>query len=312
MKSTKSQIKHHRLGKNVFKQNIAFFLLSVPAIVWVICFHYLPMFGVVISFKDYNYTDGIFGSPWVGLKYFEYFFSSKDLSVIMRNTLSYQLFFLLTGQIAPVFIALCLYEVNKKSAKAYQTMMIMPHFISWVLVAYIVYALLSHETGIINSIVKSLGGETIMWYSEPKYWPVILILFNFWKDTGMSSVLYYATLCSIDSSLFEAAAIDGANRFKQIIHISIPAIIPTVCILMIMAVGGLISGDFGLFYQLPRNSGALYSVTDIMATYTYRLLQDGNLSYGSAVGLFQCVVGSALVLTANRIVKKINHENAMF
>lgn len=312
MKSTKSQIKHHRLGKNVFKQNIAFFLLSVPAIVWVICFHYLPMFGVVISFKDYNYADGIFGSPWVGLKYFEYFFSSKDVSVVMRNTLSYQLFFLLTGQIAPVFIALCLYEVNKKSAKAYQTMMIMPHFISWVLVAYIVYALLSHETGIINSIVKSLGGETIMWYSEPKYWPVILVIFHVWKSAGMSSVLYYATLCSIDSSLFEAAAIDGANRFKQIIHISIPGILPIVCVLMIMAVGGIMGGDFGLFYQLPRNSGALYSVTDIMATYTYRLLQDGNLSYGSAIGLFQSVVGSILVLTANKIVKKINPENAMF
>lgn len=312
MKSTKSQIKHREYGKNLFKRNIALFLLSVPAIVWVICFHYLPMFGVIIAFKDYNYADGILGSPWVGLRYFEYFFSSKDLSVVLRNTLSYQLFFLLTGQIGPVFVALCLYEVNKRSAKIYQTAMIMPNFISWVLVAYIVYALLSHETGIINSIIQNLGGEAIMWYSEPKYWPLILVFFNEWKSVGMSSVLYYATLCSIDSSLFEAAAIDGANRFKQIIHIAIPAIIPVVCVLMIMQIGGIMGGNFGLFYQLPRNSGALYSVTDVMPTYTYRLLQDGNLSYGSAVGLFQSVVGSILVLTANKIVKKVNPENAMF
>ena len=312
MKSTKSQIKHHRLGKNIFKQNVAFFLLSLPAIVWVICFNYLPMFGVVIAFKDYNYTDGIFGSPWAGFKYFKYFFSSNDVTVVMRNTLGYNLFYLFLNQLAPLFVALCLYEITRKSVKIYQTAMILPNFISWVLAAYIGYALLSQETGIINSIIKSVGGEAIQWYSEPKYWPAILTLFSLWKHTGMSSVLYYASLCAIDANLFEAASIDGANRFKQIIHISIPEILPVVCVLLIMAVGGIMGGDFGLFYQLPRNSGALYSVTDILPTYIYRLLQKGNLSYGSAVGLFQNLVGTVLLLVTNTTIKKISPENSMF
>lgn len=306
-----NKIKSNLANTSKIKQNVALSLLCLPGVIWVICFCYLPMFGVVVAFKDYNYIDGILHSPWVGFRYFKYFFTSNDAGVVIRNTLGYNLIFMFINQIAPLFVALCLYEM-KKSVKVYQTAMILPNFISWVLVAYIGYAFFSQDTGIINAAIKSLGGKGIQWYSEPKYWPAILVIFNLWKNTGMGSILYYASLCAIDASLFEAAEIDGAKRFKQIIYISLPEIAPVICILLIMSVGTIMGGDFGLFYQVPRNSGALYSVTDIIPTYIYRLLQNGNMSYGSAVGLFQNLVGAALLLVANFVIKKINPENALF
>lgn len=299
--------------RSKFRANIPLFLLALPGLIYMICFNYLPMFGVIVAFKDYNYLDGIFNSQWVGFKYFKYFFASNDLAYIMRNTLLYNIVFMFLKQLLCVVVAIFLYEITHKYfLKVYQTAIILPNFISWVLVAYIGYALFSNETGLINSVLKSLGKEGISWYSEPKYWPGILTFFEMWKGVGMGCIIYYAALMGVDESLFEAASIDGANRVQQIIKISLPTILPTVCIMLILAVGGIMGGDFGLFFQVPRNSGALYPVTNVISTYTYYLFRDGNFSQSAAIGLFQNVVGLILTLGTNAIVKKVNPENAMY
>ena len=212
-----------------------------------------------------------------------------------------------------MLVAILLYEITSKVAlKTYQTATLLPNFISWVLVAYIGFALLSHEQGIFNSILKQLGGKTVEWYAETKYWPAILTFFYMWKSVGMGSIMYYAALMSLDVSLFESATLDGANRFKQIIYITLPSLVPILSVMIILGIGGIMSGDFGLFFQLPRNSGPLYPVTDIIATYTYRGLSEGNLSQSSAVGLFQSACGLIMVLLTNTIIKKVSPENAMF
>ncbi|MBQ9965638.1 MAG: sugar ABC transporter permease [Clostridia bacterium] len=288
-------------------------LLGLPAIIYLFLFSYLPMFGVVIAFKDYNYIDGIWGSPWAGLEHFDYFFSSSDAARIIPNTIMYSLGFLFLKQILCIIVAILLYELsNRIYIKTYQTAILLPNFISWVLVAYIGFTLFSHQHGILNSIIESLGGARIEWYAEPKYWPAILTIFEMWKGVGMGCILYYAALMALDVSLFESAMLDGANRFQQIIHISIPSLMPTLIILLILGIGSIMGGDFGLFYQVPRNSGPLYPVTDIIATYTYRGLTSGNLSQSSAVGLFQSVCGMIMVITTNAITKKISPENSLF
>lgn len=302
------QIKKSTLLKKA-KYNLPLLMICMPALIYLFCFNYMPMFGVIIAFKDYNYFDGILGSDWVGFKYFEYFFTSNDAAITLRNTIGYNLVFLFLKQFLCVLVAILLYEISSGGlVKAYQTSILLPNFISWVLVAYIGYALFSSESGLINTLFSL----DISWYGTPKYWPYILTIFEMWKGVGMGCIIYYAALMGLDSSLFEAAAIDGANRFQQIIKISIPSIIPTICIMLILGVGGIMGGDFGLFYQVPRDSGALYEVTDVISTYTYRGLQNGNMSQTAAVGLFQSLVGLVLVLVTNGIVKKINNENAMF
>ena len=257
--------------------------------------------------------DGVFHSSWAGFKYFEYFFTSNDAFLVLRNTLLYNLAFIFLKQFLCVFVALGLYEItSRRAVKLYQTTMILPNFISWVLVAYIGFALFSHENGMMNSVITALGGDPVMWYAETKYWPAILTVFEMWKTVGMGCIIYYAALMGLDYSLFEAARIDGANRFRKIIHISIPSILPIISVMLIVALGGVMGGDFGLFYQLPRDTGALYPVTDVLGTYLQRGLQSGNMSQTAAVGLFQSVVGLVLVVITNTIVKKINPENAMF
>ena len=295
------------------RNNVPLVFMSLPALAYVFAFAYLPMFGVVIAFKDYNYVDGIIGSPWAGLKYFEYFFKSDAAAVILRNTILYNVAFIILGTLLNIIVALLLYEITSKTLlKVYQTSIILPNFISWVLVAYIGYALFSNDNGLFNAFRASFGAKAIPWYSTPKYWPYILAFFHFWKGTGMGCIIYYACLMGVDHSLYEAAELDGANRFKQIIHISIPSIMPTICILLIMSVAGILGGDFGLFFQVPRNSGALYPVTDVISTYTYRGLQAGNMSSTAAIGLFQNVVGLILTLGTNLFIKKVNPENALF
>ncbi|MBQ9965538.1 MAG: sugar ABC transporter permease [Clostridia bacterium] len=287
--------------------------MCLPAAIYMFCFCYMPMFGVVIAFKDYNYVDGILGSPWVGFEHFKFFFESNEAALLLRNTILYNVLFILLGTFLKVLVAILLYEITSRVAlKAYQTSIILPNFISWVLVAYIGYALFSSETGMLNAILNNLGKQDIQWYSEPKYWPYILTIFEMWKGVGMGCIIYYAALMAVDKSLYEAAEIDGANRFKQITSISIPTILPTICILLIMSVGGILGGDFGLFFQLPRNSGALYPVTDVISTYVYRGLTSGEMSSTAAIGLFQNAVGLVLTLGTNLFVKKVNPENAMF
>ena len=297
-----------------FKDNAELSILAVPGIILLILFAYIPMFGIIIAFKDYRNNLGIFGSKWVGFNNFKFFFTSQDAWRIGRNTVGYGLLFIVVGIIAAVLVAILLYEVKRRAAlQFYQTSMILPHFLSWVIVGYITYMLLEPNMGVLNKIIRMFGGEGLQWYSEPKYWVFILPIVNLWKTVGLKSIMYYASLMGIDEQLFEAAQIDGANRFKQIIYITLPSLVPLMTILTILDVGHIIKGDFGLFYTIPRDIGLLYPTTDIIDTYVYRGLRTGDdIGITTAVGLFQSVVGFIMVVGTNLIVKKISPENSLF
>lgn len=313
MKSNKSDTKLLHKASVYFTKNIEFWLLCLPAIAFFIIFHYIPMFGATIAFKDFNYADGIFGSDWIGFENFKFFFMSQDAWRITRNTVGYSLINLTLGTAVYVGIALLLYEItNRKCIKTYQTIMIFPHFMSWVIVGYITHVLFSSEFGVLNKIITVFGGQKINWYSDPKVWPVILPLVNIWKNLGMSCIMYYAALMGIDSQIYEAAKIDGAGRWRQTISITIPELVPMIIIMTILSVGSIFRSDFGLYYQIPRDIGALYPTTDVIDTYVYRGLQGGDVGITAAVGLFQSFVGLVLVVLTNYIVKKIEPDNAMF
>lgn len=294
-------------------KNKEYLLLCAPAVICFIIFQYLPMFGAIIAFKDYNYTQGILGSDWVGFDNFKFFFLSQDAWRITRNTIGYALINQSMSIIGSVTIALLLYEITNKAAlKVYQTIMILPRFLSWVIVGYITYVLFNPELGVLNNIIEAFGGKPIDWYSTPSVWVVILPLVDLWKGVGMGCIFYYAALMGIDESIYEAATIDGASRWKQIKCISIPSLVPTIIILGIMGLGSIFRSDFGLFYQIPRDVGALYPTTDTLDTYLYRGLTTGDVGITSAVGLFQSIVGLVTTVVVNAIVKKIDADNAMF
>ncbi len=303
-----------KLKSSTFRGNVQLFLLTFPAIAYFLIFSYLPMFGVILAFKDYKYNLGILRSPWVGFKNFEFFFKSQDAWRITRNTVLYSASFIVIGTIVSITVAILLFEIinNRKATKVYQTSMILPRFMSWVIVGYISYAILNPQMGILNRALALLGVEPINWYSEIKYWPFILIITNVWKHVGMDCIIYYAALMSIDTELYEAARIDGASRVKQIRYISIPSIIPLIIILCTLAVGNIFRSDFGLFYQITQNVTILYPVTDVIDTYLFRGLRNGDMSPTTAVGLFQSAVGFVIVLTTNFIVRKIDPEKSLF
>ena len=300
-------------SRATFKDTLSLDILTLPALILVFLFNYVPMFGVIIAFKNFNPNLGVFKSEWVGLDNFKFFFESSDAFRITRNTVLYGFAFQIIGILAAVGLALLIYEVKSRAAsKFYQTTYIIPTFISWVLVAYIVYALLNPTLGIFNQILVFFGKDAIDWYAEPAYWPVILTITNVWKTVGMNSIIYYAALMGVDQSLFEAARVDGANKWHEIIHIKIPELSSVMIIVLILGMGNIIRGDFGLFYQVPKDVGVLYPTTDIIDTYVYRGLQGSNMGTSAAVGLFQSVVGLFLIITTNAIVKKIDNEKSMF
>ncbi|MDY7223289.1 ABC transporter permease [Halalkalibacterium halodurans] len=299
--------------KIVLSKNMPLFILTLPALIYFILFHYAPMFGVVMAFKDFKYNLGILGSPWVGFKNFEFFFTSNDAWRILRNTVGYSILFIVVTNGVALIVALLLNEIkNKLVLKIHQTAMLMPHFLSWVLVGFITYIFLSPMMGVLNQFLEGLGLEGREWYSEPGHWPYILTVTSLWKGVGLQILFYYAALLTVDPQLYEAARIDGANKLKQAWYISIPAVLPIMTILMILAIGDTFRGDFGLFYQIPRDVGLLYSTTDIIDTYIFRGLRTGDMGVTAAVGLFQSVVGLILILIVNWIVKKIKPENALF
>jgi len=303
------------MRRGTFVKNFELLLLCIPALVCYILFNYVPMFGLVMAFKDYKLAKGIWGSKWIGLKNFKFLFNSVDLPRIVRNTLLYSITFIIMGLILNVIIALLLNEVrNSRGAlKYYQTTMIFPNFLSWVIVGYITYAILNPSLGILAQLREILGmTETLDVYMDPKYWPGILIAVNLWKGVGMGSMFYFAALIGVDESLYEAAKIDGATRLQQIRHISIPSLIPLMTIMSILAMGSVFRGDFGLFYQIPRDVKVLYDTTDIIDTYVFRGLQSNNYGMSSAVGFVQSVVGLVMVTVTNAIVKKVSPENSMF
>ena len=289
----------------------SFFIIPILLIV-VFC--YIPMVGIIIAFKDYRYDKGIFGSPWVGFNNFKFFFESNEFFRITWNTLSMNLIFIVVGIACAVLVAVMLFEIRSRlKVKTFHTILITPHFVSWVIVAYVVYGFLNPEYGLVNQMLAKLGMEKIQFYSIPGVWPVILLISFIWKHVGMDSVLYYATLMGIDESLFEAAALDGATEIQKARYITIPSLIPIITLLAIMKIGGIFRADFGLFYQVPRNVGALYETTDVIDTYIFRNLRTlGNIGMSSAVGLLQSVVGFVLVLLTNYLSKKVDPDGGLF
>lgn len=299
------------------KKNGAMLSMCLPGLVFFILFSYLPMFGIIIAFKQYRYDMGIWLSPWNGFTNFKFMFSSPDAWVITRNTIAYNLIFIVGGLLCNVGLAIGLSELrNKMFSKVSQTILLMPHFLSYVIVSFLVLAFLHVENGIINrSILPALGGNPISWYQTPKAWPWILVIVNFWKTTGYGSVVYLAGIAGIDTSLYEAARVDGATRWQQIRYVTIPALVPLMVVLTILNVGKIFNSDFGLFYQVPLNSGALYPTTNVISTYVYNMLMTagtGSVGMASAAALYQSVVGFILVMTTNLIVRKVSPDNALF
>ncbi|MBO9607110.1 MAG: sugar ABC transporter permease [Paenibacillaceae bacterium] len=273
------------------------------------------MFGILIAFKNVNYALGILGSKWVGLKNFEFLFRTKDAWLITRNTVLYNAAFIALNLVVAVAVAIALNELRAKlMARFYQSVMFLPHFLSMIVVGYLGYSLLSSEYGFINhSILKPLGVEPISWYSEAGYWPYILPLVNLWKHAGYYSIIYLAAIIGIDNEYYEAALIDGATKRQQIMRITLPLIKPVLIVMTLLQIGHIFNSDFGLFYQVPLDSGSLYPTTQVIDTYVYRaLLNLGDIGMSAAAGLYQAVVGFALVLATNYIVRKTDKENALF
>lgn len=300
------------LGKKRVKWQL-WSMCALP-ILFIFVFSYLPMCGIVIAFKDYRFNKGIWGSEWVGLKNFQYIFESQVFWRVVRNTLGNNLLFLVTGTAAAVFFAILMYEVqSKRATKIFQTISITPTFVSIIIISYIVYAVLNPVHGLLNQIIVFFGGKAIDWYTRPYAWPIILAIVNIWKGVGYSSIIYYSSLMSIDPSLFEAAELDGASKRQLRKYIMIPSLVPVITVLTILKIGSIFGGDFGLFYTVTRNVGMLYETTDILSTYVYRTMtSDGNMSVSTAMGFLQSVVGMAVVIITNYVVKKIEPDNSLF
>lgn len=301
--------------KKTVKHFWPLYLMFLPGVIYLFINSYIPMFGIQIAFRQYNARDGVYGSPWCGLKNFEFLTKTKDAWVMIRNTVLYNIVFIVLGTVLAVTIAIILNEIRSKAAKqAYQTIILIPFLISMVIVSYLAYAFLSTSNGFINNtLVRLFGTKAVDWYNTPKYWPFILVIINIWKGLGYNMILYYATICGIDSTLYEAAVVDGATRWQRVVHVTLPALKSTIIILTLMALGGIFRSDFGLFYQVPLNSGPLINVTQTIDTYVYRgLIQNNNVGMSSAAGLYQSVVGFVLVSVANGIVRKIDNESSLF
>ncbi|MDR1892252.1 MAG: ABC transporter permease subunit [Oscillospiraceae bacterium] len=295
-------------------RNLAFSAMAFPAVLALILFEYVPLSGLVLAFKNYNNVDGIFGSPWNGLDNFKFFVESSDMAIVLRNTIGYSLcIMLLLNLLGGMIIALLLYEVRSRFAnRLYQTAMLLPDFLSWVSISFIAFLLLNPESGIMNQLLTTLGLRSIEWYNEAGYWPFIIVGFQLWKAVGMSGLYYYAALLNTDTQLFEAASLDGAGKLRQIWHISVPQLLPMASIVLITQMGAVLSTSFDMFYNLPMNTGALQSTTNVLSTHIVRGLQSGQIGSTAAIGLFQSVVGTILFLTTNAIIRKLSPAKAMF
>ena len=289
-------------------------LMVLPIGIYLLINNYFPMFGMFIAFKDVRWDLGIWASPWAGLRNFRFLFSTTDAWIITRNTLGYNLIFIVVSNVVGIFVGLLLANLlSRRFQKFYQTSILMPQLISWVIVGYIVFGFLSNETGMIPLAIVRRGGDFINFYAQRRYWPFILTLAFSWRMIGFQSVIYLAAISGIDRNLYEAASIDGANRIQQIRHVTLPLIKPTVITLVLIQVGRIFFSDFGLFFQVPMNAGMLYQVTTTIDVYVYRMLMlHYRVGLASAAGVYQSMVGFVFVLTANWLVRRFNRENALF
>lgn len=310
----KSKAKKDRKLKKRLIRYIPLYIMALPGLLYLFINNYMPLPGLVLAFKKYNAKKGIFGSKNVGFKNFKYLFATKDAFVITRNTILYNVVFIIVNTVLAVFVAILLAEMTSKLKKTYQIIILLPFMISMVIVSYLVFGFLSNDNGFLNNtILKALGKEPVQWYMQKQYWPFILVFVNAWKVIGYNCIIYLSTILGIDRSIYESASIDGAGKWTQIAKITIPLLKPTIIMMTLLAVGRIFYSDFGLFYQVPQNQGALFSVTNTIDTYVYRgLLELGDMSMASAAGLYQSVVGFICILTANLIVRKLDSESALF
>lgn len=301
------------LARKIYKYR-KYLLMLAPAFIYTLIFAYYPMTGVVMAFKKYNYNDGIWGSPWNGLKNFQFFFKSGQAGMVTRNTVLYNVAFILVGTAVQIAVAVFLTEVRgRKFRKISQSMMFLPYFISWVIVGVMAFNFLSSDYGFINRLLTGLGFEKVSFYTKPQVWPVILVLINIWKGVGYGSVMYLAAIMGVDTSIYEAAAIDGANVFQRIFRVTIPAIMPTVIILFLMNVGGIFKGNFDMFYNIIGSNGLLYNYTDVIDTLAFRaLITSNDFGMSSAIGLFQSALCFLTVLIANKLVSLYDKDYTLF
>jgi len=300
-------------------KNKSLYLIGLPGIIYFLIFAYLPMVGIIIAFKDYNVMDGIFGSKFIGLKNFEFIVQSNDLFRITFNTLFLNTLFIVFGTLSQVGISLLLNEVKSTLFKRInQSLLLLPYFISWVIVGVIGYYLFGTETGFLNTLRNAIGLDSVEWYSSPQYWPLILTFTYIWKWVGYGSIIYLSAIVGIDQQIYESAQIDGCNKWQVIKYITIPSILPTIIIMVLLAVGRIFYGDFGMVLNMVKSNVLVFSTTDIIDTYVYRSFQGtggqagGNIGMGSAAGVLQSVMGFITIFVANKIVKKIEKDYALF
>lgn len=308
-------VRRKGLLHNTWK-NRTLVLMVMPVVILLILFNYIPMFGLTVAFKDFNYVDGILKSPWVGWKNFKFLFSMKDLSWrMLRNTVGYYLLFTAVGTVLNVALALALNHCGSTCFKKYShAVMILPTFLSFIAVTYITDCFLNHNTGMLNAALESLGKGSVRWYAEAKYWPLILTLVSTWKGVGYGAVMYLSALSGIDQELYEAADLDGANGWQKVRYIEIPMLVSMICIITLLGVGGIMTSNTGLFYQVTKDSSLLYETTQTIDTYVLKTLVGGVTDFGpsTAVTLFQSAVGCAVCLLANWGVRRVSPENALF
>lgn len=309
-------IKKNKPGrrKRQVRKFLPFYLMALPGIIYLIINNYMPLVGLQVAFKRFNYGKGLWGSDWNGLQNFEFLFSSNSAERIIRNTLLYNIAFILLGIAVGVAVAVLLNEVRQKRAlKTYQTGILLPYLMSMVIISYLAYVFLSTNTGVVNGLIRRLGGENINWYNSPQYWPGLLIFINLWKNLGFNMILYYSSIVGFSQDYYEAAELDGATKWQQIIRITLPLLRPTIITLLILQLGQIFRSDFGLFYQVPMNQGALFEVTDTIDTFVYRaLLKTPNIGMSSAAGFIQSVVGFVFILAANGVIRKLSPSDSLF
>ena len=319
LKEAPNRLASGRFAK--YKKTLVLLTMVAPAAIWLLLLRYLPMGGIVLAFKDYkinprnpSFISNLLSSKWVGLKNFEYLFKTDSAWIMFRNTLGYNIVFIILGVIIPVAFAIMMNELTRKFVrKTYQTMMFFPYFLSWVVVSYFLNAFLDAQYGMIPAMQAAAGKEVTSWYTTPGPWPYLLVFANLWKYVVYSTVLYLEDITGIDANQYEAAAIDGASKWQQVLYVTIPHLRTMICILFIMNVGRIFASDFGLFYNVPMQNGALFSVTQTIDTYVYRAyIATGNPGQSSAAGLLQNVLGFICILSANAIVKKVDADSAMF
>lgn len=307
-------------GSGGFTRNLVLYLFLVPGLLYMLFFCYIPMLGSILAFLNVrtfkkSFIDTILKAKWAGLKNFEFLFNTPDAFLITRNTILYNVVFIVLGLIASITVAIAVHEVSgKRLAKIFHTTYFLPYFLSWVIVSYLVFSILSGDYGLLNQVLERLGIEPVMWYNSPEYWPGIFVIVNLWKYTGYNSVIYLAAITAIDPEYFEAALMDGASKWQQIKSITLPLIVPMIIILTIMAVGRIFMSDWGMFWNVPLSSGPLMEVSSTIDVYVYRALTVNNtgLSMSAAAGFYQSVVGFVLVLSTNLIVRKVDKGYALF